>query len=343
MSKPSPTLARAAIRISTAGVYQEPFPTQAWLAEAVRTVASRLYGQVGMEASEENSSAPFAVHRTAITGQVSKTFGALLDEGAPHLSVSWVLELLLQIEDLAHIGQGYYIPRESRVVRLAHGWGRIAGGLPLDSSEHPDKGIKSVQRGTIGRLVRLAENFSPHDHGTEYSEVFEWMTRNADQIFSDLCERLPERSASRPPADATVYYNAQYQRARTRRDRWQNKFPEGAFVVARIGSLPTHYYVHISKGEHSGMSWFEVTKEEARKWVLLAETVAGTTNPFRVDGNGKSVGLFLPDMLPAAWTAALFACSSTVIPGDKGWTLEIKPEARGLLEILLRGANIQPI
>jgi hypothetical protein len=76
---------------------------------------------------------------------------------------------------------------------------------------------------------------------------------------------------------------------------------------------------------------------------LLAEKLAGSTNriPEKADGNG--VSLLLPDMLPKAWTAALFACASKVVPAEKGWTLEIQNEAMGLLEILLRSANIELI
>lgn len=341
MSKLATSPDRAGLFISDA--YRDWRPSQAWLAEMTRMVATQLFAQASAEDGENNNSATVAVHKGAITSQVSRIFGALFDESVPHFSASWVVELLLQLQDLAHLGDGYYVPRESRVVRLAHGWGRIAGGLPLELSEHPDGGIEAVQSGTIGRLVKLAENFSPHDYGTEYSEVFEWMARSGDQVFSDLCERLPERSASRPPEEATEYYNAQIQRARTRGDRWQNRLPNGAFVVTRTGCLPTHYYVYFPKGAHSGMAWFEVTHEEARKWVLLAERVAGATNRVHVNASAKSAGFLLPDMLPGPWTAAVFACASTVIPGDKGWTLEIQPEARGILEILLHGANIQLI
>jgi hypothetical protein len=169
------------------------------------------------------------------------------------------------------------------------------------------------------------------------------MARSGDQVFSDLCERLPERSVSRPPEDATVYYNTQFQRARTRGERWQNRIPNGAFVVARTGGLPTHYYVYVPKEGHRGKLWFEVGHEEARKWVLLAEKAAGATNLIHGNDNNNGVGFFLPDMLPGAWTAAIFACASTIFPADKGSMLEIQPEARGLLEILLRGANIQLI
>jgi hypothetical protein len=189
----------------------------------------------------------------------------------------------------------------------------------------------------------MAQNFSLHDQGTEYSEVFQWSTRSADRIFSDLCEELPDRSASPPPEDATAYYNAQHQRARTRGDRWQNRLPDAAFVVARTGSQPTHYSVRVRQEGQRSDEWFEITHQEARRWVLLAEKLTGSMNRIPMNLKESGLSLFLPDMLPKAWTAAIFACASTVVPAEKGWTLEIQTEARELLEMLLRGANIQLI
>ena len=91
------------------------------------------------------------------------------------------------------------------------------------------------------------------------------------------------------------------------------------------------------------MLWFEVDKEEARKWVLLAEKLANTTNFIRASKGEQSVVFFLPDMFPDAWTTAIFACSSKIIPAENGWMLEIQQEAHGLLLNLQRSANVQLI
>jgi hypothetical protein len=303
-------------------------------------VASRLFAQVEAEGGEKSDALPVAVHKAAITAQISKVFGALFDETAPHFSGSWLVDLLVQLGDLGDIGHGYYIPRESRIVRLTSKWGRIAGGLPVELSEHPDEGVQFVLDETVGRLVKLRESFAKHDHGTEHSEVYKWQTNTVEQIHAELCEGLPERAASRPPEEATEFYNAGFGRGRTRGERWHKKIPAEAFVVARTGTLPTHYYILGTNATHRGKVWFEVEKEQARWWILLVEKRAGATNLIRTSTSDKGERFILPNMLPGAWTTAIQACASTVTPVEKGWTLEIQPEARELLETLLRGANI---
>jgi hypothetical protein len=86
-----------------------------------------------------------------------------------------------------------------------------------------------------------------------------------------------------------------------------------------------------------------VSGEEARKWVLLAEKAANATNRVSAKAEGDGVSFFLPDMLPRAWLAGLFACAARVIPAEKGWTLDVRAEAMALLGILLRSANIELI
>jgi hypothetical protein len=316
-------------------------PTQVWLAEITRMVIARMFAQTMTQNFEKKDEETNAIHKSAITNQVSKVFGALFDEYAPPFSISWIVDLLVQLQDLADIGYGYHIPRESRIVRLAHGWGRIAGGLPLELSEHPEGGIQAVLGGTIGRLVKLSENFAQHDQNTEHSKVFHWMSRSAEMHYSDLREQLAEKNSTRPPEDKTEYYNAQYQRARTRRDRWQNKLPDHAFVVARTQGLPLHYYVYIPIESKTGKGWFEVTHEEARNWIILAEKRASTINQIRVTSNDNGSTFLLPDMLPAAWTMAILSCASTVVLAEKnGWIVVVQKEALDLMGILLRGANI---
>src|ERR1035437_1825030 len=316
-------------------------PTQVWLAEATRMVTSRMFAQTMTQNFEKKEAETNAVHKSAITSQVAKVLGALFNGNAPQFSISWIVDLLVQIQDLADIGYGYHIPRESRIVRLTHGWGRVAGGLPLELSEHPDGGIQTVLGGTIGRLVKLSENFAQHDQNTEHSKVFHWMLRSADAHYSDLREQLPEKSSARPPEDETEYYNAQYQRVRARRDRWQNKLPDHAYVVARTRGLPMHYYVYIPTEAETGNGWFEATHEEERNWIILAEKRAGTINQIRVTSNDNGSTFLLPDMLPTAWTMAILSCASTVVLAEKnGWIVEVQQDARELMEILLRGVNI---
>ena len=321
--------------------YRDWQPTQSWAVERARMVTTRLYAQAKTEQGKGSDGAPVAVHKAAITAQLSKGFGALYDESAQQFSGSWIVDLLVHLGDLGDVGHGYYIPRESRIVRLASQWGRIAGGLPLELSEHSDKGIGSVLNDTVGRLTELRSEFEDFDQDTEHSAVYDWLVNSEEQKHARLWSLLPERTVSRPPEELTVFYNANLRRGRTRGDRWHNKMPEESFVVARIGKQPSLYYLMTTRRGGRGNAWFELEKEEARLWILLAERMAGTLNRILVKQDEQSRTFLLPDMLPKAWTAAILACASTVVPEERGWRVEVQAEAFASVGILLRSANIE--
>lgn len=330
--------------LSITDCYKDWRPSQAWLAERVRMVATRLYAQAEARGGKKGDGSPIAVHVAAITAQVSKVFGAIYDEAAPQFSESSIVELLVRLGDLGDIGYGYYIPRESRIVRMTAGWGRLAGGLPAEFSEHPEKGIECILETTIGRIVRLRGNFSEFDQETEHSEVYESITSTDEKNLGRLWARLPDRIVTRPPDETTEYYNAGFRRGRTRRDRWHNKVPDAVFVVARTRTLPAHYYLLGANPSRPGKGWFELESEEARRWILSAERIGGVTNLLRTSESEGERTFFLPDMLPRAWTAGILSCASTVTPGeDGGWCLKVQRQAFEALEILLRSANIQLI
>jgi hypothetical protein len=333
-------LSRSISSLAISKSLQEWSATQSWLAEVIRAVATILYAKATEEARE---SSPFAIHRNAISGQVVRTFGLILDETAPELSVSGGIDILVRLGDLATIGEGYCIPRESRIVRLTRNWGRIGGGLPLSFSEHQDAGVKAPPMATIGRIVELVEDSDVDDRGTEHSDVFTWIRSNDDQIISLLIQALPDRPSSQPPNGSVKFYHAELTRVRMRGDRWQNKAVENQFAVARTTRLPTHYMVCFRKENLSGWRWFEVSKEEARKWIMLAERRAGTKNKLPAKHSADEVHLWLPDMLPDAWTTALFSCSATICPTDGGWQLGFPGDVLPLLRMILQSANLELI
>jgi hypothetical protein len=307
-------------------------------------VATRLYAQTEAGGGKKGDGSLIAVHVAAITAQVSKVFGALYAETAPHFSVSSAVDLLVQLGDLGDIGHGYYIPRESRIVRMTTAWGRIAGGLPTEFSEHSETGIECVLDSTVGRVVRLRGGFAKHDQETEHSEVYEWITSADEKNLGRLWARLPDRTAMKPPEETTEYYNAGFRRGRTRKERWHNKAPDTAFVVARTRTLPAHYYLLGAKPSHPGKGWFQLESEEARRWILSAEKIGGVTNVLRTSESEGERTFLLPDMLPRAWTAGILACASIVTPGEGGgWCLKVRREALDVLGVLLRSANIQLI
>jgi hypothetical protein len=337
-TKPIPN--RASVSISS-------FPqgwqaSQPWVTEGVRMACCRLFAQSAMQETDGNAQVRLGAHRTAINTQVLKTVGALLEPQQAEISPSFVIDLLLQIEDLAHIGDGIIIPRESRVAVIAPGWARIAGGLPLEHSEHPESGVQAVHANTIGRIAELSKDFRTLDPETEHSEVFRWLSRSSNEIFSELFASLPNVVSSPPPQDRTYYYHARALSARTRRDRWQAKEPDESFTIARTGTQPVHYFLRTTS-EQPGARWLDIDHETARKWILLAEKLTGATNRIRATPTSNGITLLLPDMFPNAWTSALLACSSRVSPQENGWTLEISPQVRTLADILFGAANIKLI
>lgn len=328
--------------LSITDTYRSWRATQAWLAEKVRMVVTRLYAQAEAQGGKNGDGSPIAVHIAAITAQVSKVFGALYDKTAPQFSEPLIVELLVLLGDLGDIGHGYYIPRESRIVQMTAEWGRIGGGLPMEFSEHPETGVAHVLKTPIGRVVKLRGDLAKDDYGTEYSEVYESITNRLEKTLAQSWARLPDRAVTRPPEQVMEFYNAGFRRGRTRGERWHTKMPDAAFIVARTRTVPAHYYLLGAKRGHPGKNWFELERHEARRWILLAERIGEVTNVIRTSATGDETTFFLPDMLPVTWTSEILACASTVTPGEKsGWCMKVHTEARGLLEILLRNANIQ--
>jgi hypothetical protein len=315
--------------------------SQPWLTEVVRMASCRLFAQSATQGTDDNPEQGMGVHRTAINAQVLKTVGALLDPQNKDFSPSFVIELLLRMEDLAATGDGIIIPRESRIVVITPGWARIAGGLPLEQSEHPDTGLKAVHANTLGRTAQLAKDFRTDNSEIEHSEVLLWVSGSTDEIFSDLTDSLPKAAVSAPPQDRTHFYHARAGTAQTRRERWQPNEPNEPFLIARTGTQPVHYFLRTTS--KLGDRWLDISHEAARKWILLAEKLSGTTNRIRATPTSNGITFFLPDMFPNAWTVALFACASRVSEQEKGWQLEIGTEISTLANELFVASNIKLI
>ena len=331
------------VGLSITDDYKDWRPNQSWLTEKVRMVASRLYAQAEGRGGKRVDGSPLGIHIGTITSQTAKIFGALYDEDASTFSVAGIIDNLVQLGDLGNTGHGYYIPRESRVVRMTRDWGRIAGGLPLDLSEQPEGGIENLLEDTFGRIVRLRNDFRDQDQEAENSEIYESITSTDEKRLESLLANLPDRAASRPPGETTEFYNAGLRRGRGRGDRWQSKMSIAPFVVARSRTIPAHYYLVIARSGGS-TKWFEIGSEGARPWILLAEKMGGVVNLIRLSGNDEEREFFLPDMLPQAWIAGVLACASTVTPwAEGGWRLKVQREAFNALEVLFHSANIQLI
>ena len=301
-----------------------------WIAEALRATISRMYAETGGE----------PVHRTAITSHVSKAFLST-DVDTLLNQPSSIFDILVVIEDVADVGNGYYMPRESRVTRLSPSFGRIAGGLPYEHSEHPDSDEELLKPITIGRIVRLDPAVSVDPDTVEYSSVIEWTKQTPRWIYERLIEELPRHGVSRPIEHEVYFYHADPKRGYSRRDRWRTKEPKATFGVARCGMSPVHYFLFGNVRGRSDHEWIELTKEAARKWILLMERTADIRNRMQTIREGSQLSFTLPDMLPREWTSAILACATDALVIEKGWRVTCDASTEQALTDILTSANIE--
>ena len=224
---------------------------------------------------------------------------------------------------------------------FSSGWGRIAGGLPLASSEYADIGIaNNLSSSTTGRIVATNERFNSAAPDIEHSEVLCWTKKKPDELLANLSSQLPERPSLEPSEGSVRFYHARLKSSRTRRDRWQIEPPKELFAVARTAMAPVHYFVHFAANP-TRSRWFSVQRDEARKWLLLAERQFLATNLIYAEENDGQVRAKLPDMLPDSWTVALLSCGSTVVSTETGWDVIVPTDVLPLFQLMLKAANLR--
>lgn len=310
--------------------------TQAWLAEIVRATVSTAYTE--LEGDEGQAS---GVHQNAIVGRVTKAVGALFELAQPEFSISETIDLLVRLGDLGDLGNGYIIPRESRLMILDSAWGRVVGGLPMQPQDYSELEVAPLRCKTMGRIVSLPQDLEISRTTLEHSEILWWSRSGITEVTGYLTNQLPQRTCTKPSEDAIRFYHASYQRNGYRKTRWKTDAPVEPFAIARSITLPARYFVCLDN-RNSGTIWFPIMSEQARKWILLAERYHATTNRLYMEEQDYALKIRLPDMLPTAWTSALLACASNVTVIERGWEAVIADEVRPCFELLLSASNIRP-
>lgn len=309
------------------------FPSASYLAECIRAAAGMAYAD-----SQKEETASFSCHRNRIMSAVTARLGSGLACETSREQLSELFDILADLGDLAHVGNGDYVPREFRVTRFAEEWGRISGGLPLEclnvSGELIEDHFESIP--TIGRMVKLAAGSSPDDW--EVAEYYFWTKASDQELYAHLLEDLS--GAKCPPmADSCVFYDVG-RRARTRGDRWHSRpIGSGSFAVARKAGPVASYYVILFGAKGGTAQWREVTPDDARKWILLSERIAKVKNYIRGEEGPESVVVYVPDMLPRFARVALFSCASEVVRREKGWNIEIPNLLRDFFDTVLDCSN----
>lgn len=280
-----------------------------------------------------------AVHRNAVAGHASRLAAACLRTADETLSVSEGIDLLIDLGDIAHVGGGYCIPRESRIIRFSERYGRIGGGLPLSHSQHSGIGVKEPQIETLGRLVSLSNVPTTDGPMVEHSLAWQWRSQSADALLVGLHADLPTSPVGEPPDP--VYYNAA-RRGQSRRDRWQSHRGSAEYTVARTEHPIRHYYLTRTRRRSSSLiDWFDLDNEVARLWLLWAERDVETRNRLRGTWDESTATLRLPNFLPKPITFALVACASETRPISSGHDLVFPREASSAVEEICRSANVE--
>jgi len=306
----------------------EVFLDESYLAELIRAEVGRTYATVCVSSVEK-----FSCHRNRIQSAVRARLGSGLAYPYTAEALSAVFESLVTIGDIADVGKGDYVPRETRVTIFVDGWGRISGGLPLDCGGYAGLGIRDHLEDipSIGRMVRLEQGI-PLPEDWEVASTYFWSRASDEQIYGHLFEntlggRVPEITES------CVFYNPSY-RGRSRRERWQNRAVAAKpFVVVRKTGQNTAYFVIVSE------IWYEISPDDARKWVLLAERLAKARNYLRADECEGAFVLRLPNMLPQFASAALFSAACGIAQTEKGWDLKIGNSLREYVSVILEVCN----
>jgi hypothetical protein len=151
------------------------------VAEYIRAAAGLVYADACQAVPDD-----FSCHQNRIISVVSARLGLGLACGVDREYLAGLFDILVRIGDLAHVGDGHYVPRESRVTMFAEGWGRIAGGVPLECSGISGKSIEDHLDGvsTIGRMVKLAAGYIPIDW--EEAGIYLWSRASNEELYRHL-------------------------------------------------------------------------------------------------------------------------------------------------------------
>lgn len=332
--------AARARRVSLSPPPARLYPGQPWLLEVLRSYAAAQYAHA---VSVVRADIPQAVHRAAIDGAASTALGPVISTDISDVSISRGIDLLIMIGDLAHIGHGYFVPRESRVVRMSRNFGRIAGGLPLTFIEHTGAQIADVHTDTLGRIVPLPPEAKRDSAAVEHATSLRWEAADHDDLFSRLAASLPAKPVSASPDGSVAFYSVASKRTGRRTERWQPHDPGAPFIVARSTHLPRQYFVCLRASRSRSLQWFEVPSDSAREWLLLAEKTAGVTNRIRGTHLDSGLQICIPNILPKSVMRAVLVCASNAVPIDGGWDILVPTRAVPAAAAIFRSANLEVI
>ncbi|CAN5643013.1 hypothetical protein BH09VER1_BH09VER1_16160 [soil metagenome] len=285
-----------------------------WLAEIIRTTACQMFALSGEDPSRQPPR-----HSNEILSEVRHRLGSVDSFSPEKDDLRAIFRLLILLEDFAHIRRGSYLPRETRILLIAPGYARIAGGLPLLFSEFKEYGVSLCATETIGRIATVSQVIErPQDWS--FSNAFIWGELSLDERFDLLLARTG--SISSGTSDNVFFYNPkkrEYYRGR----RWQKAPVRGEFAIARREGKTNAYFLVLNSGMTSKERWHDISYEDAKSWLVAIDQAAGTVHSVEKHIEHDVILLDLPMNMPTFCIEALVSIASRVSYEKPLWKFRV--------------------
>ena len=310
-------------------------PSWPWLAEVTRSSCCQLYALGGGEGTQRSPH-----HSNEIISEVRRRLGSVELFSPQKEVIRTIFGLLILLEDFAHIRRATYLPRETRVLLLSPNYGRVAGGLPLEFADYDNHGVAVHEAETLGRIVRIA----PHDEptsGRAVGESYTWGSMSVSERISSLLATAGKET--RPSADESFFYNPTMPRSLFRGRRWQRTSVGADYSIARReGKPPYAYFLIIGSDTRGGGTWLDISYDDAKRWLTVADEMAGTTHAVKTERIGDDVVIGLPMNLPDFCTEALMSAANCVRQEGPLRYFRIHGSLSPLIDYVCRIAALSP-
>lgn len=232
-------------------------------------------------------------------------------------SVRRIFRVLVELGDFCYVGSGQYVPRETRIIQVIPGWGRIAGALNISGCGMEDIWMSHGIATSIGRLVRMSPGLEC------LTRVGRSSLLNAKGEIRCLLDTVPEilgSMVSRTPIPLTDVQFYTCERSKNRIfAMWHHKPEHQGIVLCRSGTNSYFIALPDSSAEFAER-YLEIDRDQRKligqyfraKWGA-SETVVAQK------GNGV-ITIRLRHSLPAAVELEMLAVSSAFeADSEYGW------------------------
>jgi len=215
-----------------------------------------------------------------------------------------------------HLKRGAYIPRETRILLFSPTYARIAGGLPIQFSEHKDEGIVLCEAETIGRIVMVANEGESLPPEWSLSRCYTWGAMSVSERVATLLAKARKQTVAL--TENVTFYNPKKPRAYWRGTRWQNSPVRGKHSIARRTGIASDYFL-VSDAGGGAERWFEISYEDARCWLVVIDQMADVAHSVKRRIEDGTIRFTLPMNMPDFCLEAMASASSHLAHEDFLW------------------------